>query len=783
MCTSHSSVSYWSQMKVTLLVKSSLVLVFAMFLGLETQAIHTSPVQVQRDFKKLARCNFFVSEKNNSVRDILECMNELASQQIADKKNSRVAEKRSGFFSETRDIDSNKPYEYNPYPTYPEIQNNFYNKPNILKRGPQQSGHRPNHYGYPPALPPSYPMPSNADFRPGILGVNLLDALSSISQYDDRKCVPRILCEVATGVKPGSSGYKQNYSDFGMNSIISLLTALAPGTSSPLIAFGKSALMGYANKGNPDICYRQYPHCPRNPSDLVDYLNNHNGGFFRFFNNRYGANRDYDNNNGDNINDDDDDYEPQNGNPYSDDYSAREINNSEADETLLIKTINNNEDNNKKITFPEEEKSNRASIYSENHNTPSFFPQNRTSQEYKIKNNNEKQLLKLPETKIYHSDNLTSQKPASNTFPTRQKVMMNSEFTKLVLDDDKASKKDALTHIKLKSINFQQFEMINMAKLYLDNETTKSKIQQPCNMICNDSNNNTVQFKQYITTSGLTTKKISNGSILNLSNQLVCQVICQNISYDDERQLSTPLHIVLQPNKYDESILQQMILDKNSIIINEKIDNIKRILMTESLVPHSGVSLVDLAGEHEILQQPKYIEPRPPVLIDEQGASRLMPLGVLLFRQKVFTDASPSTVHKKEEKKFKKTPSLLDIIKNLSVITTTLDKDIFLNYNMKGKTTTRVREKKNSIDMTQINRSPEGEDYPQGSCLENESKGLNDDDEDNINKNKDNSKVTTKIPLNKKPNSKNNVRKNDNVQQFMIQIPQANIKFKAVNIC
>lgn len=69
----------------------------------------------------------------------------------------------------------------------------------------------------------------------------------------------------------------------------SLLTALAPGTSSPLIAFGKSALMGYANKGNPDICYRQYPHCPRNPSDLVDYLNNHNGGFFRFFNNRYGG--------------------------------------------------------------------------------------------------------------------------------------------------------------------------------------------------------------------------------------------------------------------------------------------------------------------------------------------------------------------------------------------------------------------------------------------------------------------------------------------------------------
>lgn len=66
------------------------------------------------------------------MRNKNRCMNELASQQIAGKKNSRAAEKRSGFFSATRDIDSNKPYEYNPYSTYPEVQNNFYNKPNIM---------------------------------------------------------------------------------------------------------------------------------------------------------------------------------------------------------------------------------------------------------------------------------------------------------------------------------------------------------------------------------------------------------------------------------------------------------------------------------------------------------------------------------------------------------------------------------------------------------------------------------------------------------------------------
>lgn len=62
------------------------------------------------------------------------------------------------------------------------------------------------------------------------------------------------------------------------------------GGSSPLLYFGKSALMGYTNRGNPEICYQNYPQCPRSPSAVVDYLNNHNGGFFRFFSNRNGGN-------------------------------------------------------------------------------------------------------------------------------------------------------------------------------------------------------------------------------------------------------------------------------------------------------------------------------------------------------------------------------------------------------------------------------------------------------------------------------------------------------------
>ncbi|KAG8336598.1 hypothetical protein J6590_042119 [Homalodisca vitripennis] len=40
---------------------------------------------------------------------------------------------------------------------------------------------------------------------------SLVGALSSIARYDDLRCVPRLLCEVASGARPGSYGY-QTYS-------------------------------------------------------------------------------------------------------------------------------------------------------------------------------------------------------------------------------------------------------------------------------------------------------------------------------------------------------------------------------------------------------------------------------------------------------------------------------------------------------------------------------------------------------------------------------------------
>lgn len=48
--------------------------------------------------------------------------------------------------------------------------------------------------------------------------------------------------------------------------------------------FGRAALLGYNARGDSRSCTSAYPTCPRDPDQLINYLNNHNGGFFRFFN-------------------------------------------------------------------------------------------------------------------------------------------------------------------------------------------------------------------------------------------------------------------------------------------------------------------------------------------------------------------------------------------------------------------------------------------------------------------------------------------------------------------
>ncbi|XP_025075587.1 uncharacterized protein LOC105432973 isoform X2 [Pogonomyrmex barbatus] len=122
------------------------------------------------------------------------------------------------------------------------------------------------------------------------LGANLFNALSSISRYDDLKCVSRILCEMASGKPPGEykrapTGNNEEYlKGFGRNAFTQLLAGLTE--TSPILNFARAAVLGYSSNGNPTMCYRAFPRCPRNPDKLIHYLNNHNGGFFRFFSKR-----------------------------------------------------------------------------------------------------------------------------------------------------------------------------------------------------------------------------------------------------------------------------------------------------------------------------------------------------------------------------------------------------------------------------------------------------------------------------------------------------------------
>lgn len=56
-------------------------------------------------------------------------------------------------------------------------------------------------------------------------------------------------------------------------------------STTPLFLFGRAVFLGMTSKGNTASCRYAYPQCPNDPDELVHYLNNHKGGFFRFFSN------------------------------------------------------------------------------------------------------------------------------------------------------------------------------------------------------------------------------------------------------------------------------------------------------------------------------------------------------------------------------------------------------------------------------------------------------------------------------------------------------------------
>ncbi|CAH2095553.1 unnamed protein product [Euphydryas editha] len=169
----------------------------------------------------------------------------------------------------------------------------FLNKKKRRKRKPKQQHYgllnqavRPNlgfngipnaGYGGQYDRPPR-PRPSIAS---GALSA-VTDALSSIALNDEYQCVARLLCEAAGGGALGSSGILQTIS--GLQPLLTLLSAYNGISTNPLFVFGRAVFLGMSSNGNTASCRYAYPLCPTDPERLVHYLNNHNGGFFRFFN-------------------------------------------------------------------------------------------------------------------------------------------------------------------------------------------------------------------------------------------------------------------------------------------------------------------------------------------------------------------------------------------------------------------------------------------------------------------------------------------------------------------
>ncbi|KAJ3623360.1 hypothetical protein MTP99_019591 [Tenebrio molitor] len=130
-----------------------------------------------------------------------------------------------------------------------------------------------------------YPVQNVPQYRPPQTQQNIMDVLYTIAKNDALRCVPRLLCEATSDTLSQSRGFTLPSLPFNidMESIIRLLATIDIPGGSPIPIFARAALLGYVSKGKSDSCVEAYPSCPRDPDKLVLYLNNYNGGFFRYF--------------------------------------------------------------------------------------------------------------------------------------------------------------------------------------------------------------------------------------------------------------------------------------------------------------------------------------------------------------------------------------------------------------------------------------------------------------------------------------------------------------------
>ncbi|XP_055532180.1 uncharacterized protein LOC129722611 isoform X2 [Wyeomyia smithii] len=112
------------------------------------------------------------------------------------------------------------------------------------------------------------------------VSTQLRKALDNISGNDELQCVPKLICMMSRR----SSG--QGFSTYVNRGLLSTILSAVP-DSSPWLKFSRAALLGYGIGAN--SCDVYYPKCPKDESEIIYYLNNHRGGFFRFFNDEHNS--------------------------------------------------------------------------------------------------------------------------------------------------------------------------------------------------------------------------------------------------------------------------------------------------------------------------------------------------------------------------------------------------------------------------------------------------------------------------------------------------------------
>ncbi|KAH8370843.1 hypothetical protein KR093_005194 [Drosophila rubida] len=103
----------------------------------------------------------------------------------------------------------------------------------------------------------------------------LIRALENIARNDDLQCVPKVLCQMIAG-----QTLRGQLPAFITSPAITNFLAGFP-AASPALIYGRAALLGIS--GGERSCVRTYEQCPKNEMEIIHYLNNHRGGFFKFF--------------------------------------------------------------------------------------------------------------------------------------------------------------------------------------------------------------------------------------------------------------------------------------------------------------------------------------------------------------------------------------------------------------------------------------------------------------------------------------------------------------------